>query len=120
MASGVRPVSLAPAALPRSARGKRRRRPVRLHSGAPEFFLAAAQQFSRGCGIARVAAGVRCPFATSKERNDPMAKDPVCGMEVKESPTALKVEHAGRTYYFCSETCQKSFQKMPDRYINRW
>jgi len=37
-----------------------------------------------------------------------MPKDPVCGMYVEES-TALKKEIGGRTYYFCAESCMRSF-----------
>jgi Cu+-exporting ATPase len=45
-----------------------------------------------------------------------MAKDPVCGMEIKESEAAAKLEYKGKTYYFCSEGCKKSFEKKPDKY----
>lgn len=38
-----------------------------------------------------------------------MAKDPVCGMFVEETDDALKAIVRGRTYYFCSETCFKTF-----------
>ena len=42
-----------------------------------------------------------------------MAKDPVCGMVVPKE-TALKREIGGRTYYFCSESCVKTFES-PER-----
>jgi Cu+-exporting ATPase len=38
-----------------------------------------------------------------------MAKDPICGMVV-EKATALKTERAGRAYYFCSASCQRTFE----------
>ncbi len=38
-----------------------------------------------------------------------MAKDPVCGMYVDEKTAHIKAEVRGRTYYFCSETCLKTF-----------
>ncbi|GFP30119.1 heavy metal translocating P-type ATPase [Candidatus Hakubella thermalkaliphila] len=38
-----------------------------------------------------------------------MAKDPICGMVVDKA-TALKTEIAGRTYYFCSESCKRTFE----------
>jgi Cu+-exporting ATPase len=38
-----------------------------------------------------------------------MAKDPICGMVVDKA-TALKSERAGRTYYFCSVGCQRTFE----------
>lgn len=37
------------------------------------------------------------------------AKDPICGMMVDKS-TALKTERAGRSYYFCSVGCQRTFE----------
>jgi P-type Cu+ transporter len=37
-----------------------------------------------------------------------MAIDPICGMEVDEK-TALKVEHEGKKYYFCSPGCRDKF-----------
>ena len=37
------------------------------------------------------------------------AKDPICGMVVDKA-TSLKTERAGRSYYFCSVGCQKTFE----------
>ncbi|MGD9724998.1 MAG: heavy metal translocating P-type ATPase [Alphaproteobacteria bacterium] len=37
------------------------------------------------------------------------AKDPICGMMVAKA-TALKTERSGRTYYFCSPQCQRTFE----------
>jgi Cu+-exporting ATPase len=37
------------------------------------------------------------------------AKDPICGMVVAKA-TALKTERGGRTYYFCSVGCQRTFE----------
>lgn len=36
------------------------------------------------------------------------SKDPICGMIV-EKTSALKTERGGRTYYFCSTNCQRTF-----------
>ncbi|MDG7011113.1 MAG: heavy metal translocating P-type ATPase [Nitrososphaerota archaeon] len=38
-----------------------------------------------------------------------MATDPVCGMYVEESPQALQATVSGRTYYFCAESCLRTF-----------
>jgi uncharacterized protein len=40
------------------------------------------------------------------------AKDPVCGMKVDRSK-ALRVEHDGRTHYFCSEGCRDRYEAAP-------
>ena len=37
------------------------------------------------------------------------AKDPICGMIVDKT-TALRSERGGRSYYFCSTTCQRTFE----------
>ncbi|MCK0506483.1 heavy metal translocating P-type ATPase [Aromatoleum anaerobium] len=48
---------------------------------------------------------VTAPASAGKD----MAKDPICGMVVNKA-TALKTERAGRTYYFCSVGCQRTFE----------
>jgi xanthine dehydrogenase accessory factor len=44
------------------------------------------------------------------------AVDPVCGMSVAVSAATLRVEHEGRTAYFCGDGCRKAFQDDPSRY----
>jgi Cu+-exporting ATPase len=44
--------------------------------------------------------------ATSKAE---MAKDPVCGMVIPKE-RSIKREVGGRTYYFCSESCVKTYE----------
>ncbi|NHV07072.1 MAG: YHS domain-containing protein [Thaumarchaeota archaeon] len=46
-----------------------------------------------------------------------MARDPVCKMEVDESKTQWKTTYEGKTYYFCSEDCLKSFESNPQKYV---
>lgn len=48
-----------------------------------------------------------------------MAKDPVCGMDVKKESAAGKSEYQGQTYYFCSEGCKKSFDADPQKYLEK-
>lgn len=43
-------------------------------------------------------------------------KDPVCGMDVDPGSAAAHHEHAGKTYYFCSNGCLEKFKASPDRY----
>lgn len=42
-----------------------------------------------------------------------MAKDPICGMVIPKD-RSIKREAGGRTYYFCSETCVRTFEA-PER-----
>jgi P-type Cu+ transporter len=46
-----------------------------------------------------------------------MERDPVCGMSVDPNKAAAKVEHAGKTYYFCAPGCAKRFQQAPEKYL---
>ncbi len=45
------------------------------------------------------------------------ATDPVCGMKVDRAK-AQRVEHAGRTYYLCSDHCRAQFEADPAGYTN--
>ena len=52
-------------------------------------------------------------IAPPAQRPQDVAKDPICGMVVPKA-TSLKSERGGRTYYFCSAGCQKTFES-PER-----
>src|SRR5579864_6659977 len=45
-------------------------------------------------------------------------RDPVCGMQVDPARAAAKVEHGGKTFYFCSAGCAKKFAESPDKYLS--
>jgi Cu+-exporting ATPase len=47
-----------------------------------------------------------------------MVKDPVCGMNVDEKTATLKSEYAGKTYYFCSQSCKEVFEKNPKKFAD--
>ena len=47
----------------------------------------------------------------------PKVKDPVCGMTVDPQRAAAKVEHAGKTYHFCSSRCAERFEKEPEKFL---
>src|SRR5690349_19418130 len=47
-----------------------------------------------------------------------MERDPVCGMNVDPNKAAAKVEHAGKTFYFCAPGCAKRFQQSPESYLH--
>jgi YHS domain-containing protein len=46
-----------------------------------------------------------------------MQIDPICGMQVDENTAKYKSEHNGKTYYFCSPGCKKTFDSEPEKYI---
>ena len=43
--------------------------------------------------------------------------DPVCGMTVDPKQAAGSYQHAGRTYYFCNQSCLNQFKADPQRYV---
>lgn len=45
-----------------------------------------------------------------------LAKDPVCGMQVRTSDAPAHDRHDGHDYYFCSDKCHTAFVKNPERY----
>ncbi len=47
-----------------------------------------------------------------------MAKDPVCGMQIEEADAVGSVEHAGTTYFFCSDDCKAEFEADPAAYAS--
>jgi len=48
-----------------------------------------------------------------------MAKDLVCGMDVREEEAAGTSIYKGEKYYFCSSGCKKKFDENPEKYIAR-
>lgn len=44
-------------------------------------------------------------------------KDPVCGMMIDPKTAAGSQDYNGKTYYFCSDNCVKSFAADPAKYV---
>lgn len=47
------------------------------------------------------------------------AKDPVCGMSVSPETAGARLEHDGKTIYFCCSHCRDAFERDPGRYVAR-
>jgi P-type Cu+ transporter len=48
----------------------------------------------------------------------PMERDPVCGMQVDPASRKPRVEHGGRTFYFCCNGCAQKFTADPEKYLS--
>jgi xanthine dehydrogenase accessory factor len=48
--------------------------------------------------------------------NLPETVDPVCGMSVMPSASAITAEHDGTSYYFCCAGCRRAFSENPGAY----
>ena len=46
-------------------------------------------------------------------------KDLVCGMDIEPETAAGTSEYSGQTYYFCSPSCKRSFDKEPEKYLGK-
>jgi len=44
-------------------------------------------------------------------------RDPVCGMSVDPAAAKHRLEHAGQTYFFCSQRCRDKFASDPAKYL---
>ena len=64
-------------------------------------------------------AGPSCSSLTMEEsaKSATTVKDPVCGMDVEPSTARHKLDHAGKTYYFCCASCLEKFRAHPDEYL---
>ncbi len=66
-------------------------------------------------------------FAQSKQGPPPVQKqteeaklvDPVCGMQIDPAKAAGKSEYKGKTYYFCSDRCKKTFDANPEAVLKQ-
>ena len=57
----------------------------------------------------------RVPGRTPTARRR-MERDVVCGMQVEPEKAAGSSEYNGKTYYFCSKTCQAKFDGHPAQF----
>ena len=64
-------------------------------------------------GSVRVEIGQRQPT-----KEEPMATvhDPVCGMDIDPADAAGTEEYEGKSYYFCSKSCQEKFKAEPEKF----
>jgi YHS domain-containing protein len=54
-----------------------------------------------------------------KGKEESMATDPICGMEVEEAKAAATTVYQGKTYYFCAVGCKQAFEKAPEKYLGK-
>jgi Cu+-exporting ATPase len=79
-----------------------------VRDGTTHFFCSTSCRDAFAAEPAKFA-GSAPAMASGRDR----AKDPICGMMVDKA-TALRTERAGRTYYFCSPQCLRTFED-PER-----
>jgi YHS domain-containing protein len=48
-----------------------------------------------------------------------LVTDPVCRMKIAPETAYSKLEHEGRTVYFCSKQCEEEFKKNPKKYMKK-
>ena len=48
-----------------------------------------------------------------------MTHDPVCGMEIKDTSKAEKIDYERKTYYFCTTLCKIQFEQDPEKHIKK-
>jgi len=84
---------------------------------APEKYLSVTTPSGAVAGV-RAAAAVKPTMASLPILGSaPAVKDPVCGMMVDPQKATGKVEHSGKTYFFCSPRCKERFEKEPEKFL---
>ncbi|EJZ19288.1 YHS domain-containing protein, partial [Rhizobium sp. Pop5] len=58
-----------------------------------------------------------CGHDHQEKAADAVVRDPVCGMVVDPNAGKPSIDHAGRTYHFCSEGCRTKFAAAPQDYL---
>jgi len=58
------------------------------------------------------------PAAQTQERAA-KAVDPVCNMALNPDKAGGRSEYKGKTYYFCSDYCKKTFDANPEAVLNK-
>lgn len=48
-----------------------------------------------------------------------VVRDPVCGMKVDPHTAQHRLQHQGRTYYFCSAGCRSKFAAEPEKFLSK-
>ncbi len=84
---------------------------------APGQFLSGTPRVTVSHGIHTAAAAKPTMASLPVIASAPGVKDPVCGMMVDPQKAAGKVEHAGKTYFFCSPRCLERFEKEPEKFL---
>ena len=90
-----------------AALAEKGRERVRQHFLLPRLVL---NELSLMLDLARERPISPAPLAKSAER------DPVCGMAIEPGSGIAAAEYAGRTYVFCSQTCEARFRSDPEHY----
>jgi len=48
---------------------------------------------------------------------DAQERDPVCGMKLDPATSKHRFDHGGKTFHFCSDSCQAKFAAAPETYL---
>lgn len=68
--------------------------------------------------VRRRGLGQTAPAVASPQQKPDEAIDPVCGMTVEVGSASLKAVYQGKSYYFCSVSCQRQFVAQPEKYLH--
>jgi Cu+-exporting ATPase len=55
--------------------------------------------------------------AGPQTRETALVTDPVCGMKVNSATAKHRIDHGGKTFYFCSAGCRAKFAAAPESYL---
>src|SRR5580698_6638096 len=56
-------------------------------------------------------------MADTNSQSATVVTDPVCGMTVDPATAKQRLEHAGKSYYFCGASCAQKFKADPEKFL---
>jgi Cu+-exporting ATPase len=56
-------------------------------------------------------------MAETHSQSATVVTDPVCGMTVDPATAKQRLEHAGKSYYFCGASCAQKFKADPEKFL---
>ena len=56
-------------------------------------------------------------MADTHSQSATVVTDPVCGMTVDPATAKQRLEHAGKSYYFCGASCAQKFKADPEKFL---
>jgi len=88
-------------------------------AGCAEKFKAAPEKYLHSPARSSTPGLVSLTPPAPSPASSALAKDPVCGMAVDSGTAKRRLDHAGKTYYFCSAGCLEKFSAHPEEYLRK-
>jgi YHS domain-containing protein len=73
--------------------------------------------FAKVCHLGTARSRISWREFDTREKDEAMEIDPVCGMEVDPATAEWTWDYEGEKYYFCAKGCMEDFMEDPGSYL---